>query len=442
MTQAQIEASALPQLRRADVGRLWPLASAVFIAVVLGLAVYGKLVFPFLAGMTEKGDGSGEMIRNVPLPATLDWIVGVFEIGLIALVLSLHRKWATWALVTVVFAAFAGYSGQKLIAGEPCACFGDLEIFGFAMTGRITLGLDLVAIAIGLSLAARPRGKMLTSVGGLVTVLAGAAAIGAGFSALTAPPAQGTPVASNIVGDGDVDNADDSAPRNSIDVLMEQPMMSDVVSAGPDDPVWLVYIYSEQCPTCQEHLRYMRDYQERRPSDPLLRIRTVSMQRLEADLNLPIWSWPSVPTLIRVERGRITQQYEVDALPTADEVRADLMPDTDPLTQLKEISKLEEVFEDAEGGPTYLLYLYNPECQLCIEHLAKFRAYEKQHGEDNPLVRVRSISMFEIENRLGIPLYRWPSVPFTARYEGGEMKQKYLADETPDPFRMLEEKSP
>jgi len=442
MTQASLEASRLPHVRREDLGRIWPLVSALFVALVLGTAIYGKVIFPFLAGTTEKADGSG-VINNVPLPGAVDWLIAIAEVGLVAIVLAFHRRWFTWGLVTLVFAMFAGYTSHRLMIGESCKCFGDLEILGVAMTSRVTLGLDLICVAIGLSLAARPSSRMMTSIGGMTTILAGAAAVGAGASALTAPPAQGTPVA---VAPGDEDEGDDAssnqapAQKRSIDILMEQPFMEEVVSAGEDDPVWLVYIYSEECPTCQEHLRYMRDYQQRRPNDPALRVKTVSMQRMKDDFDLELWTWPSVPTLIRVEEGKITQQYPVEQLPTPEEVRADLSPDGDPILRLKEIEKLEEVFNAPEGGPTYLLYLFNPECPMCIEHLGQFRAFEDAVGKNHPLVRVRTISMFEIENRLGIPLYRWPSVPFTARFEGGEMKQKYLADETPNAFELLEER--
>lgn len=440
MTQASLETSRLPHVRREDLGRIWPMVSALFVALVLGTAIYGKVIFPFLAGTTEKADGSG-VINNVPLPGGVDWLIAIAEVALIGVVLAFHRRWFTWGLVTLVFATFAGYTTHRLMIGASCGCFGELEIFGVAMTSRVTLGLDLICVAIGLSLAARPSSRLMTSVSSMVTVLAAAAAVGAGASALTAPPAQGTAVAvADDEQETDQASSSEPAPRNSVDILMDQPFMEEVVTAGEDDPVWLVYIYSDECPTCQEHLRYMRDYQQRRPNDPALRIKTVSMQRMQDELDLPIWSWPSVPTLIRVEEGKITQQYPVEQLPTPEEVRADLSPDGDPLMRLKEIEKLQEVFNAPEDGPTYLLYLYNPECPMCVEHLGMYRAFEEAVGENHPLVRVRTISMFEIENRLGIPLYRWPSVPFTARFEGGEMKQKYLADETPDAFRLLEER--
>jgi hypothetical protein len=79
---------------------------AIVIALILLAAAIVKILYPSL------------LLKN------LFMAVSVFEIALACGLLCFARRWQAWAVLVLVFAAFAGYSLYLAIFGLPCPCLG------------------------------------------------------------------------------------------------------------------------------------------------------------------------------------------------------------------------------------------------------------------------------------------------------------------------------
>jgi len=416
------------------------------VAAVLGLAIYGKIVHPFFA---ELPDGS-----SPPGPGAADWMIGLAEIGVIAGLAAFRRGWWAWTGVALMFAAFAGFSGHRLAIDAPCGCFGALTLLGVEMTGRVTLGLDLLGIALGLALASAISADVARRFTLLATALGGAAILGVAGSALTAPPTA-----------ADFEREHGEGP---LATLFVQDRFDPIV--GPesqDGPAWFVYVYNETCAICLSHLPEIEAYAEQRPEDNVLRVHLESMQDLERELDLPVYAWPSVPTALLMRDGEIVERYDPLTVPSPYEVRRDLAPDerieepriaeeTDegadeqwPTPEhvdslLRSVPALADVFDPESGTapqqPT-LLYLYSEGCPTCEKHLIEMRAFQQQFGGANPALRVRTISIEQIARDTGIEVWNWPTPPLTLLIKDGEVVERFGQDQTPSPFAILARQS-
>ncbi|TVQ31908.1 MAG: hypothetical protein EA376_07940 [Phycisphaeraceae bacterium] len=341
------------------------------------------------------------------------------EIVIAFAVVAFHSKRLTWIGVTILFGAFAGFAGQRAFAGQSCGCFGEWNI-----SARVTLGLDLVAISLGLALATRGARFGATSLGPLVTAAAVAAGIGVVASIATAPP----PASEYELRTG----------RTTVGKLMSLPMMVDVREPTHRGPSWLVYIYNPDCPKCIEHLQDYDDYMAANPDDGLLRVHVVSMETLENEHDIPLWAWSDVPTTILVQGGLVTRRWGMDDVPNPYSVRESFMTEPDGVGRLLVNTPLiSDIAQAGPDDPSWLVYIYNPTCPDCIEHLAVLRRFMEEHPDD-PALRVRTLSMLELENSVNIPTWEWPGTPTTIHIRDGQVMGIHHTSDFLDPWSLRE----
>ena len=103
------------------------LVSAIVIAILFFISAIAKGIYP----------------TNLPLH--LDAIAAAIEIVAAILLLIFYRRARAWALLSILFSVWLGYSLFWFIQNENCGCFG----YALDISAGITTAIN--AIAIGLS---------------------------------------------------------------------------------------------------------------------------------------------------------------------------------------------------------------------------------------------------------------------------------------------------
>jgi len=89
-----------------------------------------------------------------------------------------------------------------------------------------------------------------------------------------------------------------------------------------------------------------------------------------------------------------------------------------PVQQLLALPEMSEVRRF--DGPAWPLYLYDPTCHICQEHLPYYEGYQPANPSE-PALLVRTVSMTDLETRVQdpIPIWAWENVPTTVLVRGG-----------------------
>jgi hypothetical protein len=106
-------------------------SSALFISIFLAIAAYGKFFYP------------------APQLQLLDRLTSLFEVGMIACLLTMHRRMWTWVGAAAVFASWGGYAIYWCCLKMPCSCIGSMV----ALPSLYALVLDIVFFGLSAALA-------------------------------------------------------------------------------------------------------------------------------------------------------------------------------------------------------------------------------------------------------------------------------------------------
>lgn len=414
-------------------GKVQPAALlfALALATVLGVAVYGKWNAPDSAR------------------TALDSAVIIFQpLFALALIVFHARRWM-WGAAALLFASFAGYTTAAIAMGRPCGCFGTM------LEPRQVLAIDLVAVAVCLFFATGASAR--ATIGAMVTTLALAASAGAALYVVTAPP----PAAKFEKAQG----------RTPVDKILLTEGMQDVLSSPETGPAWLVYFYNPECEICMKHLPGFQAQQKAWAADKSLRVRIVNildhhnayMSDPEPDdalkRGVPIWAWdPAPPITALIRGGRIDKTWAPNETPEPTVVREQVIAGTIDLSQsshtrvgassaasqaeigalavarLMASPRMADIAQPgAAGGPAWLVYVYNPECPKCLDHLTLYRQFEEQSPADANL-RTRVLSMTDLQSEIGVQIYEWPGVPTTILVRNGKVVRTWDEASIPDPF--------
>jgi len=343
----------------------------------------------------------------------LDRVVALVEIPVAMGLVLLRRRWWAWLAVSTMFAAFAGHTGFALWRGAAsCGCFGAVETppsFTFA------LGLGMFAVAGALAWWLAGRVAMF---GPIATVAAFGAASGLGFAAANADPLpedfQGDPTA----------------------MLMDSDAMRDIAQAGYGDPIWLIYLYDPKSPTFDaERFEKYRQYETQRADNPDLRVRTVSIRETDELADVPHWAWGEIPMVLYVDHGVVVNRYDAAHIPAdPEQVRNETVSRPDPVRQLMALPEMADIAQATEKRPAWLVYVYNPDCHFCLEHLAVMEDYMEQTDNRDAALLVKPVSMHTMRDEHEIPMWSWPGVPTTFLVEAGDITRRYAARQQPNPF--------
>ena len=276
----------------------------------------------------------------------LDFLIAAGEFALVVLILLAHRTRALWLLVALVFASFAGYALQRLLAELPCGCFGDL----WQPPGAVSFGLDIAFVlgAFGIACLRRTPKPLLLAT--LALALAGARA-GYVYAANTAPDREATPGAETANAPHQdapaPDRTEQTPPPNPgaappLDLstpperkLLDSDLMADVreAHAAGDPTVYYVFIWDPTCTTCERYLpivqHYQRTYAEE--GDIYLQILDFQKKDLLDRLGIRDYEWESSPTVFLVRDGEIIAQPGGEEAPLPDKVH-DKVEAGEPLT--------------------------------------------------------------------------------------------------------------
>ncbi len=385
-------------------GRMVKLGFAIVIALVLLAAVASKFI-------TQEVDGK----VFTPTKTTLDWVVIAAQPIIALLIVVFHRRRLTWMCVALMFGAFAGWTGFALYNGTDCGCFSGW------ITTKTTLAIDLFGVAVGLALASMKPAPGRDPFGALATGTAVFAAIGVAFGSVMAPDVEG-----EIEEEG-----------TSISRVLALPEHAAIGDAGPDDPAWLVFVYSLDCPHCQMYLPTFTKYENERNDDDVLRVRTIAMESLEADHEIPMWSWPHVPTTYLISGGVVLDEMTDEGPPpTPDEIRQRLDPGQAAIARLMNTPEMVDVKSGGSTDPHWLIFVYDPTCELCMEQYLMHNAYLQANGVEDSILRIRMFTKQELEERHGIAPWDWPGTPTTLLVHNGSIERVYKTGEGVDPFQL------
>ncbi len=327
--------------------------------------------------------GTAAVLKAISSGAgTFEYAVSLAELIVIGALVLLHTRWWAWAGVAAMFASFAGYTGYLLARGESsCGCFGDVSTPPIA-TLSIDLGMVFLATIVALA-----RARSAAIIGGILTLAGVSAALGAGFGVVTSDPLPG----------------DFKGDRAGM-VLAA----SDFADADYTDPDRLVYIYDERAESKDEHVAMMRNDAAKHPDDPALIVRVLSAGEVEASAGVPRWAWEQLPAAILYRAGQVVERYVAETMPDPMTLRAERP--VGPIARVLALPRYADIAFADTDLPVNIVYVYNPDCPICLQHLAIFNAYQDEHPND-PHTSVVPVSMHDIKAELDIEIWAWPGVP-------------------------------
>lgn len=252
------------------------LTVALIMAGVLGFAAFAKLYHPN------------------PKQLALDYSVGAIQIPIVLWLVIRHRCRWTWATMSVLWAAMAGWSAFKSWHGESCGCFAAL----WEPPPYSTSALGAVFSVMSLGLSAR-RGSGAPTLLAAFVLAIGAAGTGWMLSDKATPP--------RIIDTETLHGGKTAAER-----LLEAPPMADILEQQktPGGPAWLIFCFDPTCHICEAMkptVDFMKETWEQQ-GDPVLQIREFSIPDIERDLKIESYAWMT-PTLFIVNEGRITRLW-------------------------------------------------------------------------------------------------------------------------------------
>jgi len=370
MTTASTIAPPLPQpARQSSRGVVVFITAALLIvAGVLGFAAYMKLT------------GAG-------LPM-FDRVEAIIELAFVAYLAVFRARWWGWATASMLFAAFAGYTGYLLYRGETsCGCFGAIQT-----PPANTLMLDLALMTMA-GVATFVLGKSKHLLGALATLAGVGAVAGAGFSVLHTTPPPGA-----FHGD-------------RIAMLLAAPELASVAEVNLANPDWLVYIFDDSADSDENAhtLEVMRDDEASHAKDEALRVRVLTTDEAATMSGVPSWAWEKLPMAILFRAGSVVRRYTPQTGFEKPDALRKSHP-TGPIAQVLAQPQYADIISAVDDLPIYIVYVYNPECPICIEHLALLENFMDEHPDDRHVV-ITPISMDDIEKDLGLQMWVWPGVP-------------------------------
>lgn len=107
----------------------------------------------------------------------------------------------------------------------------------------------------------------------------------------------------------------------------------------------------------------------------------------------------------------------------ADAIQAELeKTGVRPEQTLLESDFLADVFADKASHITYYVFVYDPDCHHCMAMLPNVELQKKELDEvEDPVLRVRIVSIPEIKAKLGIETYVWSPTPTALFIRDGQL---------------------
>jgi hypothetical protein len=419
-------------------------AAALTLALVSALLLLTAATFKIIAFFQESAAAAGAretMGSDAAGPAVWTLLLPIAEIVIAFGILWFRKKAWLWALASVLFGSFAGYTFLLMVRGEAtCGCFGDYGPPPWVMfTVDTILAVLCAMLASGAWGYANRRGTILTLAG-----------VGALIGATYASASTDAPAGEFL---------------DPVQQLMELPVMDQANSTDRDAPTFLVYVYQETCPRCQEHYPSMKQYVDATWNDPdmrgmLLEISDLEQMGLAAGVELPKYLWANIPTTLVVSGGRVLERFGASETPEPGAVferytsrdyetvlanrtqpasEEEMLPgmttpEEDNITEQAIIverlaqvpgedggERFAEIFNDAPGGTRHLLYAHT-NCASCIEYRREMLELQEAQMLDGLKLHFAMIELLEND---GVPVDFWGGPHAALLFDGGQLQRWY-----------------
>ena len=413
------------------------------VAVIAALLLVTAAVLKVLEWMqlSELAAGArATMGSDAKGPSALALGLPVLEIVIAVGIVVFRRHAWLWGLAAALFGTFAGYTFLLMARGEAsCGCFGAVSTPPWVM-----FCVDTVMAFLCARLATRDWG--FRGYQGVVLTLAGAGSIvGATYAGSST--------------DGPVDDS-----INPVATLLTLDALAGARSSARNAPQYLVYVYRETCPICQQHYPGYKAFADATAEDPtmralLLEVHDIEKMATDEGIELPAYAWEMTPTTLRIGAGRIIESFGPYETPdpkdvyeratgrsydavlsalrsetTSEPVRPsggtlggtiDLDKLADRLSVVRNrngTKRFADIFDDAPGGMHHLMYAHT-NCGVCIE-------YRKQMLELQELGMLSEnlklhLVLIELLVDDGVPLDLWGGVHAALLFDGGKIVRAY-----------------
>ena len=419
-------------------------AAMLALAIVSALLLLTAAAFKIIAFFNESAAAAGAretMGSEAAGPALSTLLLPVAEIVIAFGILWFRRKAWLWALASILFGSFAGYTFLLMVRGEAsCGCFGNIGTPPWVM-----FTVDTILAVLWAMLAGSAWGYLNRR--GTILTLAGAGALLGGAYASASTDA---PVDEFI---------------NPVQQLMRLRVMAPANSTERGAATYLIYVYQETCPRCQEHYPSMKRYVDATWNDPDMRGMLLEISQLEAlgaasGVELPRHAWEDIPTTLVVSGGRVLERFGAGQTPDPGEVyerytsrdyetvlgnmtqppRDEETPPgmttpeedrtveraiiVDRLAQVRGQDgdqRFAEIFRDPPGGVRHLLYAHT-NCATCIQHRKEMLELQQAEMLDGLELHFAMIELLESD---GVPANLWGGSHAALLFDGGQLQRWY-----------------
>ncbi len=439
-----------------------PLIFSIVVALVLLAAAVTKVLE--WNQLASAAAGAREtMGSDVAGPPAWKLLLPVAEAIIAAGIVVFHRRAWVWALTALMFGSLAGYVFLLMTRGAAsCGCFG-----AYSPPPVVMFTVDVIIAIIAATLATRwwgyvnKRGAILTVAG--VGSIAGAAVA----NATTEPPV-------------------DTAEIRPEQVLRQLSVMAPVMDISRDAPTYMVYIYQETCPACQQHYPGMRNFTDATANHPsirglLLEITDLENIAAEQGLELPIYAWGETPTTLIMRQGSVLERYGrtntpkpkgvyerltgesyeellrdanltipgLSAASPEESVQTELIPtdfgpNADPnavinpaadraidkrglVAKLRALGRFDEIFNDETGGTRHFIYAHST-CGSCIDYRRYLLELQNSGIVADDALKFHTVMRDLLEDD-GIAPDEWGGVHAALLFDAGVLLRWYGEDE-------------
>ncbi|MFM9956572.1 MAG: MauE/DoxX family redox-associated membrane protein [Phycisphaerales bacterium] len=94
---------------------------------------------------------------------------------------------------------------------------------------------------------------------------------------------------------------------------------------------------------------------------------------------------------------------------------------------------LKDVKEQPAGGPRWYVFIYDPDCHLCEQMKPMIEMFEQQYAAGDPNMRIRKLSVVEINEKTGIDTFEWNPTPTALLIKDGVVEKVWRGNEVPLP---------
>ncbi len=267
------------------------LALSLLVALILLFAAGAKLAGVWSAWHAAQTNARTLGVDPTGLGAAhrLDILIAAVEVLIAGGLIALRQWWGAWAFIATLFASYAGYTGVELLLGaRSCGCFGPLDV-----PPAVTFTVDALLAATAFTMTVHGVLSRPGVRGWLLSAMAAGLLAGAAYAHALAPPP----------------SALENNPQlqSVFERTLALPELAPLTDTSPDSPTWLLFVYDIYCEHCAEFLPYMQAREKQWASDPNFRVKTISMQDIEKQAGVPLFRWPSTPTIARIKQGVVVE---------------------------------------------------------------------------------------------------------------------------------------